>query len=336
MNKSKKILFIGDPLPSLKLITDSSLALAESALKSGGKVFWCEIQNISYFNNELFIYDLSEINFVDKNDLKHQKTPTEKIPFSFFDFCFVRKDPPFDEEYKNLCWILASQSKVKIINPAESLLSYHEKSLHWRAYSEGILQQENLIPTCFSHHILAIEEFCTQFPHNQEFICKPWLGHGGEDIILFENKNLLLDYLQNGRGTSQSDNKELGHLKKILGPVPLIQPFIEDITTEGDRRVLIARGQVICDFVRLPAEGKIASNTAQGGSAILRTMTPAQNNICEKLAEFLMQKNILFAGLDLIGTQVGEINITSPTGIRLYESLTNINLSDKIFNLLTE
>jgi len=309
------------------------LALAESALKKGKKVFWCEPHNIYYFNQDIFVCDSAEILSVNANEIKHKKNE-EKILFSDFQFCFVRKDPPFDEGYKNLCWILTAQSQVKIINSAESLLSFHEKSLHWRAYSEGVLSQEHMIPTCLTHQISVVGEFCNQFTSthpiykkylgkasgvNAQFICKPWLGHGGEDIRLFKNKDLLLKYLQ-----IESDQ------------LFLVQPFLEEITTEGDRRVMIVNGQVIFDFVRLPAQGKIASNGAQGGSAVLRKMTTEQMDICLKVAKFLKDKNILFAGLDLIGLCVGEINITSPTGIRVYEFLTNINMSDEIFSLLVD
>ena len=316
MKNSKNILFIGDNLSSLKLKSDSSLALAESALKNGDEVYWCEPQNLAHFNADILVYHAQKILSVDINHLKSNPCPT-KLNFNFFHICFVRKDPPFDEDYKNLSWLLATQNKVKVINSPHSLLSFHEKSLQWRAYNEGILTKDNLIPTCLAYSIPIVEEFCSLFNEDKKFICKPWLGHGGEDILLFENKILLLQYLN-------SENK-----KDFL-----IQPFIEEITTEGDRRVILANGKVICDYVRLPAQGKIASNGAQGGSAILRTMTPIQNKICEKIALFLKEKEILFAGLDLIGNYVGEINITSPTGIRTYESLANRNVADEIFTLL--
>ncbi|MES2615864.1 MAG: hypothetical protein V4591_10665 [Bdellovibrionota bacterium] len=319
MNNLKNVLFIGDPLSSLKLKSDSSLALAEAALKRGLKVYWCESQNISYFNQDIVIFHYDEILAVNVNEVSSKKNTEHRLPFDFFQVCFVRKDPPFNEEYKNLCWILTSQSKVKIINSAEALLSYHEKSLHWRAFAEGVLSKKHMIPTCLSYEISCVVDFCEQYPHDQRFVCKPWLGHGGEDISLFANKELLYKYL---------DGKDVHEF--------LVQPFLPEITTEGDRRVIVANGKVIFDYVRLPAQGKIASNGAQGGSAVIREMTEEQMDLCVAIAKFLKNKNILFAGLDLIGTYVGEINITSPTGVRMFETLTNINKADEILGLLVE
>ena len=194
MDQIEKILFIGDSLSALKLKSDSSLALAEAALKRGKKVFWCEPQNLCYFNQEIFVTHSDEIISVNISDIHYKKSENSKIQFEFFQLCFVRKDPPFDEEYKNLCWLLTSQNKVKIVNSAESLLSFHEKSLHWRAYAEGVLSKEHMIHTCLTHQISIVEEFCEQFSQSQKYIAKPWLGHGGEDISLFENKNLLLEF----------------------------------------------------------------------------------------------------------------------------------------------
>lgn len=316
MNRLENILFIGDSLCSLKVGTDSSLALAEAALKLGKKVYWCSEHQLCYFNQEIIVTTADEITLVNKNEISYEKCKISKVKFNFFQVCFVRKDPPFNEEYKSLCWILASQNSVKIINSAESLLAFHEKSLHWRAYAEGVLAKEQMIPTCLTHNLSLVDAFCQQFPESK-FVCKPWLGHGGEDILLFEQAKLLREYLE---------KKEVQNF--------LVQPFLSEITTEGDRRVIIANGKVICDYVRLPAQGKIAANGAQGGSAILRKMTEEQMQISLNIAKFLKDKNILFAGLDLIGNKVGEINITSPTGIRTYESLSGIQVADEIFQLL--
>ncbi len=315
MEQSKNILFIGDGLSHLKIKSDSSLAIADSALKKGHKVFWCEPQSICYFDKELFVTNFHEL--ISAKEIKFQEV--SKLNFSFFELCFVRKDPPFDEKYKNLCWLLASQNKVKIINSPKALLAFHEKSLPWLAYAEGFILKENIIPTCLTHNLFLVQEFCQQFSESCGFIAKPWLGHGGEGVSLFESKNSLFEFLK----TVPIENF-------------MVQPFLPEITAEGDRRVFIVKGRIIFDYVRLPAEGKITANGAQGGSAIIREMTQSQIDLCLKIGKFLMDKNILIAGLDLIGSFVGEINITSPTGIKTYETLATKNCADEILNLLME
>ena len=321
---NKNILFIADPLDKVKPNSDSSLALVQIALENFWKVFWCESDNIHVIGEKVFASNLFELTSVSSISIKYNIENKKKIPLSDFNYCFVRKDPPFDENYKDLCWILASQSEVKIINPAECLLAYHEKALQWRAFSEGVLSSDQIIPTCLSSSIDIIEDYCNQ---NQDalskgIVCKPWLGHGGESVELYKNKESLLTALKNIL------DKQSG-LQRVM-----VQPFLEEIYSEGDRRVIIANGEVVGDFVRIPANGKIASNLAQGGSAIIRNMTLEQREICQKLAIFLKHKNIGLAGLDLIGCRIGEINITSPTGLRTYEMLTGTNIAKKAFQLL--
>jgi glutathione synthase len=320
----KNILIIADPLEKVKPNSDSSLALAQVALESFWKVFWCESDNIHVIGEKIFVNNLFELTSVSISSINYKIENKKKIPLSDFSYCFVRKDPPFDENYKDLCWILASQSEVKIINPAETLLAYHEKALQWRAFSERVLSSDEIIPTCLSSSIDIIEDYCNENQSilSKGIVCKPWLGHGGESVELYKNKESLFVALKNILGNQTN-------LQRVM-----VQPFLEEIHSEGDRRVLIANGEIIGDFVRIPANGKIASNLAQGGRAVIRDMTLEQKEICQKIAVFLKQKNIGLAGLDLIGCRIGEINITSPTGLRTYEMLTGTNIAQKAFQLL--
>ncbi len=320
----KKLLFIADSLKKVNLKSDSSLALAQVALEENWQVFWCEAENLHFINDELVVNYLSEIISLSINDLKYEAVNDNSIPLANFNYCFIRKDPPFDENYKDLCWLLATQSKVKILNPPEMLLAYHEKSLQWKVYSAGAIKKENLIATCLSSDKNLIKNYL-EFNHElfvNGIVCKPWLGHGGEDVQLFKNIEELFVFFQQ----CLSKNASL--------PKYLIQPYLQEIHTAGDRRVLIANGEIIGDFVRLPAQGKIASNLAQGGTAVIREMTNEQVQICANVANYLKCNNIMFAGLDLIGTKIGEINITSPTGLRTYENLTGNNIARKAFELM--
>lgn len=320
----KKLLFIADSLKKVNLKSDSSLALAQVALEENWQVFWCEAENLHFINDELFVNNLFEIISLSINNLNYELVNDTLTPFATFDYCFIRKDPPFDESYKDLCWLLATQSKVKILNPPEMLLAYHEKSLQWKVYSAGAIKKENLIPTCLSSDPNLITSYLEL--HRDLFsngiVCKPWLGHGGEDVQLFKSIEALSHFLQQNL------------LKMTSLPKYLIQPYLQEIHEEGDRRVLIANGEIIGDFVRLPAHGKIASNLAQGGTAIIREMTTEQIDICKNVANYLKYNNIIFAGLDLIGTKIGEINITSPTGLRTFENLTGKNIARKAFELM--
>jgi glutathione synthase len=329
-----KILFVADPLSRLKLSSDTSLALAQAVLENSGRVFWCEPHQVGLFGNNIVVSLPIELEGISTQELKlspRQGAALELL--TSFTHVFVRKDPPFNEEYKDLCWLLASQNQVPVLNSAESLLNFHEKTLHLRAHAEGVLEDSEVVPTCVSREFSVLRQFVEMHmrwnetdPKSQSgFIVKPWLGHGGEDVQLFKDGKDCIDHLASLAGN-----------QSLLSQRIIVQPFLPEIHTEGDRRVIIANGEVVCDFVRLPAAGKIAANLAQGGSAILADMSSQQKNLCARLARFLKVKGVHFAGLDLIGAKVTEINITSPTGIRTYETLSGINYSQHILKLLLQ
>lgn len=320
MLKKTKILFIGDPLSSLKLASDTSLAFCEAALEFDFSVFWCEKKDISYIDHGIYVTDMDEIIHASIDNLKYAKFIDQSRhdkPFSFleFDYCFIRKDPPFDEFYKDLCWILNSQTKVKIYNPPDALLNFHEKTFPWRAYAEGVIGKENLVSTCVSDSLRCIEDFLkVQFKTGvRQFITKPWLGFAGSDVKLWDDIDALLQYV------SSSSNRFM------------IQPFVQEIRTFGDRRVMLVNGKIHWSFVRMPPPNDVVSNLARGGHALLLDMTEKQLDLCHRVGQFLLKHSVVLAGIDLIGEKIGEINITSPTGFRAYEKIANTKVSKDAF-----
>lgn len=320
MSKKSKILFIGDSLSSLKLASDTSLAFCEVALELGFAVFWCEKKDISFIDSEIWVSNLTSITEVSLDGVKYKSALDCAIfgsgrPFSDFDVCFVRNDPPFDESYKDLCWVLNSQTKVKIYNSPAALLNFHEKTLPWRACAEGVIGKENLIPTCVSGSMSCIEGFLKfqQQSGIQKFVTKPWLGFAGSDVQLWNDVEAMVEYVTSTQ-------------HKLM-----VQPFVEDIRTAGDRRVMLVNGKIHWSFVRLPPKSGIVSNLARGGSALLHDMTDSQINLCHRIGQFLVQHNIALAGIDLIGEKIGEINITSPTGFRAYEKISGTKVTKDAF-----
>jgi len=309
----KQVLIIGDPLTTLKPATDTSLALAEIALKKNYEVFWCEPQDIVFWNQSIHVVRPT---VMPHTHIHESFNRTEGLkPLADFSLIFVRKDPPFDTNYHDLCWILASQNKVPVINRAEALLRFHEKSLPWHAATWGILDpQSNLVPTCLSEEWDVVESFCKT--HSGPFVCKPWLGHAGSGVQLCHNVAEVKEAFFNRK-------------EKLL-----VQPCLEEIHTQGDRRVFLINGKIAFHFVRFPPSDSVISNTARGGRAELCPLEGPLKTLCENLAQFLWSQGIFMAGLDIIGNRIGEINITSPTGIKIYEQLTGQNHCDTLLGAL--
>ncbi len=281
---NRTAVFIADPLYQLKRESDSSLALAQSAERSGMKVYWTHPKDLEFKSGEVWasLSDLQEKSFLNAN-------------LETFDLVFIRKDPPFDTDYIQLCWLTSLLKKPLIVNRPEVLLNFHEKLIPFFALKEGVLQPDEVIDTYLG------KKYQGTFPR----IAKPFLGHGGEGVRRVESQNELIEG-------------------------DLIQPILEEVKLTGDRRVLFWNGELLGHFSRIPPQESYISNLAQGGTAKLTALTPKEENIIQRLGRFLMQKQILFAGADFIADKVSEVNITSPTGLRTLEKMAGINLADRI------
>jgi len=111
----------------------------------------------------------------------------------------------------------------------------------------------------------------------------------------------------------------------------VVQPFLKEVLDE-DRRLLVIDGKVRGQFVRVPPPGGFVANLAQGGRAEFRPLSKAQQAVGARAAHFLKKVGIVFAGLDLIGSKVSEINVTSPTGFLAFEKLTGENLAANVID----
>ena len=317
---SKSILIIGDALAMLKISSDSSLALAQGALECGYAVYWCEPKDIGIWGHTVVVQSLTQL--VNVTTAQVTQKSVEPGPAGYcnvlrdFDGVFVRKDPPFDEHYVTLCWMLSLSPFVRVINPARRLLEFHEKTPQLRALAEGYISAENIVPSYVGYSVDLCEIFLKQ-NNISDVIVKPWLGYGGRSVHRFENTNDALHFLK----------QNPSHLW-------IVQPFLPEIFTQGDRRVVMIKGEIFCSFVRKPSQGKVASNLAQGGRAQEFPLLVSQQKLLDAVGNFLKYHSIDFAGVDLIGNKIGEINITSPTGIRTSEELTGTSLGASAFRQL--
>jgi glutathione synthase len=340
----RRVLIVGDSLDLLKPASDSSLALAEAALALHWEVHWCDAEDVGIMGADVVVTRSRRILETSTESFRVDPIVGGVASLTHFGTVWVRKDPPFDEGYKTLCWILSTQTAVAVANPAELLLAHHEKALQLRARAEGALHDWEIIPTCVTSNRTLAEAFLTQYADEAaafsrglgaivpgvethadqlHWVVKPWLGHGGNDVEAFADAKGALAYFDAKRA-------------QPIAPEPtwMLQPFLPQVRTAGDRRVFVVRGEIVCDFVRIPKEGRIASNLAQGGRPELVPLSPAQRGLCERLAFWLEAKGIAIAGIDLIDTFVGEINVTSPTGLRTFQALSGRDVARRAAALL--
>ncbi|MEN9809854.1 MAG: hypothetical protein RLZZ488_1421 [Pseudomonadota bacterium] len=337
----KRLLIIGDPIDKLNFASDSSLAFAEGFLALGHNVYWTTSEEIGLINGTPMTASCTEIISVESSLPPVMGIPASSSfePLSSFSHVLIRKDPPFDLSYVDLCWILSQKTPSHIINSPHSLLNFHEKLTPWNLAAEGIVPQHMMVPTIVSSNRENLQRFAEeQFSLANHFLgqfaeldalkgfkfqllCKPWRGHGGRGIHTFSSTQSFSQWLIQQATVSDRTN--------LQEPV-IVQPLLPEIHSHGDRRVFIVNGEVVFDFVRWPAKGKIEANLAQGGSATLEEMPDELRHLCRDIAIYLRMNNILLAGLDFIGSRLTEVNITSPTGIRTFEQLSGKKITTDI------
>ena len=165
-------------------------------------------------------------------------------------------------------------------------------------------------PTIFSQNLHEIKSF---FKKNKKIILKPIHSFSGNDIILM--KRLNLKYITNFI-------RKHDHI--------MCQKFLPKIS-KGDKRVFIINGKVVGAISRVPKKGSYLSNMSKGAIPVNIKLTKTESKISKLIGKDLKKQNIYFAGIDFIDQKLnGDINVTSPTGLKTYYDLSGINLA-KLF-----
>lgn len=311
-----KVLFIADPLNKLKPASDTSLVVLRSFFAGGAQCFWAKSESVYWKDSSVSVFSDVVENAGDETQLPRLK-PSESFKIDEFDIVFIRKEPPFNDAYLRLCQLLAPyEERLTFFNQPSSLLRYHEKMISLEAVVLGVLQPDDVVATLLTNDFRLALEYVESLSQN-EVILKPWLGHGGRDIQKFSKQDF----------TAKCES-----LFSQSSETWMLQGFMDEIYSTGDRRVLFLGGEVVGQFARIPEKGGFVSNLAQGGSAVLSELSTTEKRICDKLGSWLMSLKIDFAGADLIGGKLSEVNITCPTGIQMWKQLTGEDLGPKFYN----
>jgi glutathione synthase len=306
MKKHFKIAIQMDPLETINPKEDSTFVIAKEAQDRGYKIFHYLPKNISLKNNQVTAEGCYfKILKNKKKIFKKEKKVTKNL--EDFDCILVRQDPPFNLDYITSTYFLdLLDKKVLVLNNPTEIRNNPEKL--------SIFNFKNLMTkTLVSENLNEIIKFIKS---NQFTILKPLYGNGGEGIekvskSSINNKKLILKML-----------------KKYKSPI-VAQKFIKEIQF-GDRRIILFDGEYMGSVARIPKQGSIKANFHSGGIAKKTGYMFRDKAICLRLKSFLKKNDLFFAGIDVIGNYLTEINITSPTGIQEINRLNNVRL-EKVF-----
>jgi glutathione synthase len=300
---TNKIIAVQGNHPSkLNPKSDTSVFLANE-IQSKYKIFYYDPKDLSIINSKVIAKGFF-VKF-DYNQKKFFKIiKNQKLNLELCKYILIRQDPPFNLEYISTTYILDQiKDKVKIINDPTSIRNVSEK-LYSAKY------QKFMPETIFSQNLDEIKSF---FKRNKKVIVKPIHSYSGNDILLMNSFNLK---------TINNFIKKHDHI--------MCQKFLPKIS-KGDKRVFIINGKVVGAISRVPKKGSFLSNMSKGAVPINIKLTKSELKISKLISKDLKKENIFFAGIDFIDQKLnGDINVTSPTGLKSYYDLSGINLA-KLF-----
>lgn len=309
---SIKLGIVMDPIESIKVKKDTSLAMLLQAQARGYDIHYMEMDDLYLIEGEARATTKS-LEVRDQEGDHFTFGQSHDIALGDLDVILMRKDPPFDTEFIYATYILerAEDCGALIVNKPQSLRDANEK-----LYTSWFAEHAPL--TLVSRNAEQIKAFIAK---HEDTIIKPLDGMGGASIFRIKandpNTGVIMETLTE-------------HGSRYA----MIQKFVPAIT-DGDKRVLVIDGEVVpYTLARIPQSGETRGNLAAGGRGEAREITAEERKIAEAVGPTLKQKGLIFVGLDVIGDRLTEINVTSPTCVREIEAAFPISITGLLFDAI--
>ncbi len=301
-----------DPIQAINFKKDTTLALLLAAKKQGWKLFYMEQSDLAIADGAPVARMRALEVFYDP-ERWFELGPAEDRPLDSLNVLLMRKDPPFDSEYIYSTYILemAERLGTLVVNKPQSLRDCNEKVFATEF-------PELTPPLLVSRDQARLRAF---FQQHRNVVYKPLDGMGGASIFHVKegdsNLSVIIETLtQHGAQTIMAQQ---------------YLPAIKD----GDKRILMVDGNPVpyC-LARIPASGESRGNLAAGGTGEVRPLTARDLAIAQRVGPVLREKGIIFAGLDVIGDYLTEINVTSPTCVREIDREKGTDIGTDLINAI--
>ena len=303
-----------DPLEGINTNKDSSFAMLLAAQKRDWEIHYMQ-QSDLYMGDSVAMARARITEVHDNHDHWFNTQPPIDIELSSLDVILMRKDPPFDMEYITTTYILdmAELKGSLIVNRPSSLRDANEKMFITRF-------PQCCTPMLVSRNQERVRNFVNQ---QKDVIVKPLDGMGGASIFRVTPDDPNLSVIL--------ETATLHGTKTVMA-----QQFIPQIS-EGDKRILLINGEALpYAFARIPAKGETRGNLAAGGSGRGVELNDRDHWICQQLGPTLREMGIMFAGIDVIGDYLTEINITSPTCIRELDKQYDLDIAGQLMDCIEQ
>ena len=311
---SKKILIIMDPIESINIKKDTTYQLMLSAQAYGHELHYMIPGSLSINSCEP-VGSISRIKLHKEKKIFYEKLEANKIQLSKFDIILMRLDPPVNNNYIYITYILdmVKNKNIRVMNTGSSLRNYNEKLITLNFPSHI----PDTILTCCKNELSLFKK------KHKKIILKPLNLMGGKSIYLIDEFDKNFNVIAEDMTCSW---------KNYI----IAQEYLHD-AIEGDKRIIVINGEVIEESViRVPNNNDHRANLASGGSIKKYNLTQSEIKICKEVAKFLFEKNIFLAGIDMIGNKITEVNITSPTCLAEINDFHNIDLGKRFWEAVNE
>ena len=300
-----KIGVVMDPIESINIKKDSTFEMLWQAQQLGWQLEYMQMDDLSV-DNGIALAQSSELRVAQDTQSWFDKNTSRQIELGSLDAILMRKDPPFDMEYVYATYILelAEIQGALIVNSPQALRDCNEKA--YCAWFPDVCPE-----TVITRNATQLREFLAK---HGDIIVKPLDGMGGASIFRVQensaNIGVIIETLTN-HGNEYA----------------MAQRYLKEIV-KGDKRILMVNGEPVpYVLARIPAQGETRGNLAAGGIGVAQEISESDLHIANRVGPELRKRNILFAGLDVIGDRLTEINVTSPTCIKEINAQYGTNIA---------
>ncbi|NBR27577.1 MAG: glutathione synthase [Betaproteobacteria bacterium] len=307
-----RIAFLIDPPESFKIYKDSTYAMMREAAKRGHELHVFEQNALAWRAGQVGAAT-QRLHLTSDQSAWFRLDAAQPTALKDFDAVLMRKDPPFDMEYVYSTYLLelAQEQGARVFNNPRAIRNCNEKLTIARF-------PQFTAPTLVARDAALIHDFLAE---HGDIILKPLDGMGGTSVFRVSagdpNLNVIIETITHyGSRTVMA------------------QRYIPEISA-GDKRILLIGGKPVPHaLARIPKAGETRGNLAAGGTGVARELTARDREIAETLAPQLFSQGLLLVGLDVIGSFLTEVNVTSPTCFQEITEQTGFNVAGMMIDAL--
>ena len=301
-----------DPIESITPYKDSSLAMLLEAQRRDAEIHYFQQGDLKLLDGKAIGHS-RRLNVRDDNEDWYEFGAVDSIDLGDLDVILMRKDPPFDMEYVYTTYILdrAEAAGALVVNRPQALRDINEK-----AYTAWF-------PECTPLTLItrSMDEMRAFLVENGRIVVKPLDGMGGKSIFVVQhgdkNANVIFETLT-----------DFGQRYAMA------QIHIPEISL-GDKRILLIDGEAVpFALARIPPADDNRGNLVVGAKGVGQELSDVDRTICERVGPVLKEHGVIFAGIDVIGDYMTEVNVTSPTGIRELDTQFDLNIAGQLFDAI--